>query len=116
MERRNHPRVNVSHPVLYISQIYPRPNVASTLDLSLGGTRIQSLYTLNRDEGLEITIAIRSHVIKCRGRVVHTVERKRWKTEAGIKFEEMPAHDENYLRQYLSQAMDEQTERIAHAG
>jgi c-di-GMP-binding flagellar brake protein YcgR len=116
MERRNHPRVNVSHPVLYISQIYPRPNIASTLDLSRGGTRIQSLYTLNRDEDLEITIAIRSQVIKCRGRVVHAVERKRWKTEAGIKFEKMPARDENYLRQYLSQVMGEQTERVAYAG
>jgi c-di-GMP-binding flagellar brake protein YcgR len=116
MERRSHPRVKVTHPVLYISQIYPRPNVASTLDLSLGGTKIQSLYTLNRDEGLEITIAIRSRVIKCRGRVVHAVELKRWKTEAGIKFEELPTHDENYLRQYLSQIMDDHTERIAQAG
>ena len=116
MERRSHPRVKVSHPVLYISQIYPRPNVASTLDLSLGGTKIQSLYTLNRDEALEITIVIRRRVIKCRGRVVHAVELKRWKTEAGIKFEELPTHDESYLRQYLSQIMDDQTERIAQAG
>ena len=107
MERRVHPRVEVSHPVLYISQVYPRPNVASTLDLSLGGARIQSLYPLNMDEALEMTISIRPRVLKCRGRVVHIHRRKNGRTQAGIQFEELQADDRVYLEDYISQITKE---------
>ena len=34
-ERRSYPRVEVSHPVLYFTDIYPRPKAASTVDLSI---------------------------------------------------------------------------------
>lgn len=106
MERRMHPRVEVSHPVLYLSQIYPRPNVASTLDLSLGGTKIENLYRLEKDERLEMTIAIRPQVIKCKGKVVHVSEREKWKIEAGIKFEKLSGKDRLYLRDYLFQVLE----------
>ena len=105
MERRVHPRVEVSHPILYLSQIYPRSHSASTLDLSLGGAKIQSLYSLDKDEGLEITIAIRPQVIKCRGKVVHIHEREKWRIEAGMKFEEVSEHDRHCLEQHLSCVM-----------
>jgi len=108
MERRTYPRVEVSHTVLYFIDFYPRPTIASTLDLSLGGTKIESLYSLNKDEGLGISIAIRFQVIKSRGKVVYVLEQEAGKIEAGIQFEEMPEHDRRYLRQYLFQVMEKQ--------
>ena len=99
-ERRGHPRVEVSHQILYLSQIYFRSNSASTLDLSVGGAKIQSLYSLDKDEGLEITIAIRPQVIKCKGKVVHIHEREKWRIEAGMQFEELSEHDRLCLKQH----------------
>ncbi len=70
MERRIHSRIEVTCPVLYSPDIYPRPKAASTLDLSMEGVRIETLYLLIEGERLEISIAINSKVIKSRGHVV----------------------------------------------
>ena len=107
MERRAYPRVEVSHAVLYFSDDYPRPKVASTLELSLGGTKIESPYSLTRDEGLEITIAIHPQAIKCRGKVMRVLWLENGKIEAGIQFEGLPEHDRLYLRQYLFHVMEQ---------
>ena len=107
MEKRNYPRVEVTHPVLYFPDILPRPKVASTLDLSMGGTKIETPYLLIEGERLEISIAIRKKVIKCRGHVVHThwpVVRDRLK--AGVQFEEISKEDGLYLSEYISSVAD----------
>jgi hypothetical protein len=106
MERRNHPRFKVSHPVLYLTDVYPRPNVASTLDLSLGGTRIRIPYSLLTGERLEITLAIRPQVIKCRARTVHVAWVEQGRMEAGIEFEEISSHDKRCLMKHLSNLAD----------
>ena len=106
MERRAHPRVEVSKSVLYVSDIYPRPKVASTVDLSLGGTRIKTLYSLNSGEGIEISIAIHPEVIKCRGKVVYAQQVADNRLEAGVRFEEMSRQDRLYLGGYISHVMD----------
>ena len=109
MERRNYPRWGVSHPVLYFTDIYPRPKAASTLDLSLGGARIETLYCLITGERLEITIAIRPQTIKCRGKTIYVSGPEGGRMKAGIIFEELSEHDRNYLRQYLSHVMEQRT-------
>ncbi len=108
MERRSHPRVKVSHPALYFTDIYPRPNVASTLDLSLGGTRVRIPYSLMAGERLEITIAIRPQAIRCRAKTVHVLWLEDGRMEAGIEFEELSAPDKLYLRQYLFHVMEQE--------
>jgi len=113
IERRSHPRIRVSHPALYFSHIYPRPRVASTVDLSLGGTRIETPYSLIFGEHLDISIAIRPQVIQCRGRVVHVRTSQGedspigLRFEAGIRFEGMSEQDRLYLTDYLSGMMEE---------
>ena len=102
MERRNYPRLEVSHPVLYFTGIYPKPKVASTLDLSLGGTRIETPYGLITGERLEITISIRPQSITCRGKAIYVTEPGEGSMKVGIKFEELSEYDKLYLRQYLS--------------
>jgi hypothetical protein len=110
-ERRIHPRVKASHPALYLAHVYPRPRVATTVDLSMGGTRIETPYSLISGEALEISIAIHPQVVKCTGKVVHILDAGgenltgRRRCEAGIQFEEMSEDDKLYLGDYLARLM-----------
>ena len=108
MERRTHPRLRVSRPALYFTDIYPRPNVASMLDLSLGGTRIRIPYSLMAGERIQITIAIGPKPITCRGKTIHVSWLERGKMEAGIQFEQLSPSDIHCLSQYLASAMEQQ--------
>ncbi len=108
MERRTYPRVEVSQAVLYVSHLYPRHKVANTVDLSLGGTGIETPYSLIKGETLQISIALRPEVIKCGGQVVHTLWRDGQKLKAGIQFEGMSEGDRLYLKQYLFHVMERQ--------
>ena len=108
MERRNFPRVEATHPVLYFTESYPRPKVAWTLDLSLGGTRIVTSDSLTTGERFWINIAIHPEKIKCRGKTIYVLKPERGDMKAGIKFEELSVHDKLYLRQYLSYLLEQQ--------
>ena len=105
MEKRKDPRVEVSRPVLYFTDIYGRPKVASTVDLSMGGTRIETSYGLIAGERLEVTIPLRPQAITCRGRAVHVSMLQKGRMEAGIQFEELSEYDRLYLSQYLSEVI-----------
>jgi len=106
MEKRKDARVEVSHPVLYFTDIYRRPKVGSTRDLSLGGTRIERPYGLITGERLEVTIAIRPHAITCRGKAIYVLTPENGRMEAGIQFERLSEYDKLYLKQYLCEVMD----------
>lgn len=107
-ERRSHPRVKVSHPTLYFSNISSRPTVATTVDLSTGGTRIETFDSLISGERLQISIAIRPQVIRCRATVVHILRLPNGRRfEAGIRFDDMSLEDRSYLRKHLSSAMEQ---------
>jgi hypothetical protein len=108
IERRSHPRAEVPHPVLYFTDVYPRPQVGSTIDLSLGGARIQTLCGLISGERLEISIAIRPRVIKSRGQVVQILWPGGESLKAGIRFEELSKQDRLYLGQYISSIIEQQ--------
>ncbi|NIM99518.1 MAG: hypothetical protein GTO24_16035 [candidate division Zixibacteria bacterium] len=107
-ERRNHPRVKVSHFVLYFTDSYPRPKVSSTVDLSLGGVRIETPYGLISGERLEISIAIRPQVIKCKGQVVHVLWSGSERLKAGIRCEELSKQSGLYLGEYISSIIEQQ--------
>ncbi len=106
MERRIHPRVEVTYPVFYRPDILTRPKVASTLDLSVGGARVETLYLLIEGDRLEISIAINSKVIKSRGHVVHTEWPVGKRLKAGVQFEEISKEDGLYLSEYISSVAD----------
>jgi len=108
MERRNHPRVEVSHPVIYLPDVYPRPKIARTVDISMGGTKIESPHSLTQDEGLRVTICTDSEVIKCHGKVVYVTGVGDGRVLAGIEFEGLSRGDRIYLGQYLSYVMERQ--------
>jgi hypothetical protein len=105
-ERREHPRIEVLYPVLYYSDIYPRPKVASAVDISLEGARIETQYSLVEYEGLDISIAIRPQVIKCRGKVVYILDRAGERVRAGIRFENLSLQDASFLGEHISAMME----------
>ncbi len=107
IERRSNPRIEVCHTVLYLSDIYPSPKAALTIDLGLGGSRIETLCNLLSGESLRFFLAIHSQVIKCRGKVVHTVQGRGEKLKVGVRFEEMSDRDKLYLKQYLLDLMEQ---------
>lgn len=102
IERRKYQRVEISHPVLYYSDIYPKPKVASTVDISLGGARIETRYSLMKYEGLEISIAIQPQVIKCRGKVMYILNSNASRLRAGVRFEDLSWQDSLFLGEYIS--------------
>jgi len=108
MERRAYPRIEVSHPVIYISDIYPSPKTASTIDLSLGGTKIETLHSLAKGERLQISIAVHPEVIKFRAKVVYVLWPDAERLQAGVRFDEISEHDKLYLRQYLFHVLEQQ--------
>ncbi|NIQ39915.1 MAG: hypothetical protein GTN81_15200 [Proteobacteria bacterium] len=108
IERRRHPRIEVSHPVLYFPDISPRPRVATTVDLSMGGTKLVTPYGLISGEDLGISIAIYPQVIRCRGTVVHVFRSPNERLTAGVRFEEMSTQDRTYLGDYISSIMEQE--------
>jgi c-di-GMP-binding flagellar brake protein YcgR len=106
IERRNHPRVEVCHPVLYCNHAHTRPQVGSTVDLSLGGIRMETPHHLIPGDRLELSIAIRSRVIQCKGQVVHPQLQEGERLEAGVRFDELQEHDRHYLGQYAGHLLE----------
>jgi hypothetical protein len=108
MERRNHPRVAVSHPIHYHRGTGPGIEVSSTLDLSMGGVGIDTSCRLAMGEILDISIAIPPQVIKCKVRVVHVLRLIGKRLKAGLRFEEMSRKDRLCLGDYISFAVGQQ--------
>jgi c-di-GMP-binding flagellar brake protein YcgR len=108
VERRKYPRIEASHPVLYYCHVYPRPKVASTLDLSLGGARVETRYVLMEHEGVDITIAIQPQVIRCRGTVMYVLDGMSEKLQVGVRFDDLCFEDTTILEQYILSRMGEQ--------
>jgi hypothetical protein len=108
IERRSHPRVEASHAVLYLTDIYSGPRVASTLDLSLGGARIETPYSLTKGEKVELSIAIHPQVIKCRGHVLETLWPDGDCLKVRVQFQEIRTQDRLYLQQHISRLIEKQ--------
>ena len=110
LEKRDHPRVELGSTVLYSKSIYPKPTIASILDLSLGGAQIESLYSLRKGEDLEMSIVLDQRTMKCRGRVKYAVKQENGSSRAGVQFERLSDHEKLYLRQYLAYLMERGTD------
>ena len=107
VEKRSFPRVEASHPVLYFTDTHPSPKVAWTLDLSLGGARIESSNGLAAGDRFWMHIAIDHQTIKCRGKAIYVVETEAGSMKAGVKFEDLSRDEKLYLRQYISYIMEQ---------
>ena len=110
IEKRNDPRVYECHPVLFLTETSPSQREASTLDLSLGGLRIETSYDLKAGERLEICIDVPPQLIKCKGKVIHVLKLRDEKTKVGVRFENLSNQDRLYLGKYISYTIEQPSE------
>ncbi|NIQ39590.1 MAG: hypothetical protein GTN81_13510 [Proteobacteria bacterium] len=104
-ERRKHPRIKASHPVVFHTNVERKPRLGLTVDLSMGGTQIESVYSLTTHEELELAIHTDLLIIACKGKVMYVFEPDSGNVKAGIRFEALSEYDRLYLRHYLFHIM-----------
>lgn len=110
-ERRRYPRVQVSCAVLYSTVARPGAMLGSTLDLGMGGARIETSHGISEGDDVEISIPLPGQVIRLKGSVVQVSQPEDKKdAEARIRFAEVPKEDRLYLEEYLSFLMGRQKE------
>jgi hypothetical protein len=97
IERGTDLRISVSHPVLYRSHGYAEPQVCSSIDLSAGGSRLDRPYSLRIGDGVEISIAIPSRAIRCRGRVSFVSCLSDGGLVAAVQFQNLLKRDKHHL-------------------
>jgi hypothetical protein len=102
IERRIYPRVEAFHPAIFSANAYLSPKVASTLDLGIGGARIETPSSLISGTGVEMSVAIRPKVIQCKGRVVHVQWLDGERLKAGIQFQDLSQEDRLCLEEYIA--------------
>ena len=79
-----------------------RTRTSNTVDLSLGGTRIESVFPMRVGEVLQVSIVIGGNTISPLGRVVHGKERLQLRYDSGFNFETLRQDDRDYLFEYLA--------------
>jgi hypothetical protein len=89
-ERRRHKRFELSLALAYRWGM--TKGTFRTVDLSLGGVKIQTIIPIPVDERLNLTILIRNEVVKPVGRVVRSDRSPNGKYDVGIGFETI-AHE-----------------------
>ena len=100
-ERRYHPRVHTSQPVLYYREVSPRPKVGSVIDLSPAGAAIETPYSLEEGEAIAISIALGPRVFSCKAKVLYTLWSESKRLRVGLGFERISIEDRLLLGQYL---------------
>jgi hypothetical protein len=109
MERRRHPRVAAPISALHFSPIFPMPKMNSTVDVSVGGTGIETPHALIPGERIEICIGIQPGAIKCQGEVVHVLWSKGETPAAGIRLQNLSKQDRSRVGKYISPIAETQS-------
>jgi c-di-GMP-binding flagellar brake protein YcgR len=110
-ERRSHPRVKVSHPVLYCTDISPTPRLATIVDLSMGGAAIRTPHRLTNGQVIWLTMIIDRQVTTCRGSVVHVLLDEE-RPMAGVRFERMSQQVRVHLGEHISHLLEQRNHGI----
>lgn len=99
--------MEISHPVFYFTDVWSNPKLGWTIDLSMGGARIDTPYSLTKGEQLEISILIDPQGIKSKGEVVHVLGSKDQNLMVRIRFAEISNEDRHHLEEYLSSVREQ---------
>jgi c-di-GMP-binding flagellar brake protein YcgR len=110
IERRINPRVYESHPVFYVTNPHANRGEASTLDLSMGGLRMEAPNHMKRGERIEVSINISQQLIKCKGKVIHVLKLRDQKAKVGVRFENLSTQDRLNLAKHISYAIEIQSD------
>ena len=86
-ERRKYPRYDLAPEITYAYGFYSEPIKAKTLELSLGGARIQTDVPLLTGESLEVSISIDDEEIDLTAKVIHTYQASKDTFIVGLSFD-----------------------------
>jgi len=75
--------------------------LSNTLDLSLGGARIETVFPMRVGELIKVSIVIGGNTITPLSRVVYGHELPELRYNAGCNFEQLENNDLAYLAEYL---------------
>ena len=98
-EARRHPRYAVHKPISYLYE--GKRFLALTLNLGLGGTRIETRHYLPEDEPLDIHIDLGPNSIWTKGRPVYSWFLSGSRYISGLQFTEVSEQDQSSLKDYL---------------
>lgn len=98
-DRRKNRRFPVSHHARF--DYNGRTRTSNTLDLSLGGARIETVFPMRVGELIQVYIVIGGSTIAPVGRVVHGVQLPELRYNSGFNFEDLKKDDLAYLAEYL---------------
>ena len=104
MERRRHPRFNMSGEVLL-----NRSSRGELLDLCQGGAKLKTLLRLFRDQIIDLDFTVKGISIQARARVVHVTQGvidERY--TLGVCFEAIPTNQCQLLSHHLETLLAEQ--------
>ena len=92
-ERRKSVRHDMVYPTIYTrvdKQGEPRDQKpARSLNISVGGMRVETSFHVRRNELLEISVALADNLVTFMGRVIHVSLSKNQEYELGISIEDI---------------------------
>jgi hypothetical protein len=104
-DRRKYPRFNASHHVRF--KYNGRTRTSNTIDLSLGGARIETVFPMRVGDMIEVSVVIGGNTISPKGRVIHGREHRELRYNSGFNFESLKQDDHDYLAQYLARLKED---------
>jgi hypothetical protein len=78
-----------------------RRRMSNTLDLSISGARIETVFPMKIGDVLKVAIVVGGKTVSTLSRVVHGEELPQLRYNAGFNFETLDTEDRVYLLKYL---------------
>ena len=96
-EKRKFPRVETRNVVSYVCIDKKGKEIGEgmgeTLNISQGGILLKSIYPIESEFVLVMSIDLENNIMEIKGKVAHSIKDKSGKYETGISF--LGTHDEN---------------------
>jgi len=105
-ERRRYPRYDPVPEITYSYGFYNEPIEAKTLELSLGGGRIQTDLPLLVGENIEVNISVGEEEIDVVGKVIHTHRISDTSFIVGLSFEDISETKRKVLNHFFREYVE----------
>jgi c-di-GMP-binding flagellar brake protein YcgR len=105
-ERRRYPRYEAVREITYSYGFYNEPIQAKTLELSLGGGRIETSLPLLVGENLEVNISVGEEEIDVLGKVIHTHQVSDSNFVVGLSFENISETKKKVLNHFFREYVE----------
>lgn len=104
-DRRGSIRLRMMYPALYTrvddkGRAYDQ-KISRSMNVGLGGVKLQSSYPVDSGEVLNISMALRENLINFKGKVVYVIGSENQRFELGISIEDIEDQDRIALKRFI---------------